>query len=211
MLINMDQVHWYNGTWWTAVTGAGQVIATFVAAWAALEAKRSAEAARDAVQVARDSVQSTEEAARYRDRAYLAVEDSTGPKVVGIGTPITMTFIYKNVGLTPAYQVEFGTTIFIDSVRHSEQQMDDSLRVWHQLGTAPPSLGLTAASVLPTGPLALDEERYVQLMRGELFMVLLAKLRYKDIFGHPHETRVAYEFQPDVRRLLLATYFNTMT
>jgi hypothetical protein len=212
MMVNAEPVHWYNGTWWTAVTGAGQVIATIVAAWAALEARRSAGAAHDAVQVAHDSVQATERSARYRDRAYLAAQDGIGPKIVDAETPIRMKFVFKNVGPTPAYDVEFGTNVVMDVSPHSEQQVDRAITEWHQLGTAPPSIEVTAIyDADQKNPMVLGEEAYEQLMRGELVLAIYSKLKYKDIFGDDHKTLSAYEFHTDDRRFYQAMHFNTMT
>jgi hypothetical protein len=164
------------------------------------------------VGVARESVQSTEKAARYRDRAYLAVEDTLGPKRVFADTPITMTFIYKNVGLTPAYQVEICSNVILQDVRPTEHQMDDSLTVWHQLGAAPPTLQLKTTAEMPaSGRSTLGEVTLGGLVEGKGVLVLYAKLRYNDVFGDRHETKVAYEFSGDLRNFHLATYFNQMT
>ena len=78
--------------------------------------------------------------------------------------------------------------------------------------TVGPSLPLTATcDRMPSGPFVVGYERLMRLNKCEAFLVVAAKLRYNDVFGHSHETKAAYEYHPDDRCFHLATHFNRMT
>lgn len=212
MLIQMIQDHWYNAEYWTAISGGGQLVAAVVAGWAAWEAKRSAEAARDAVLVAKVSVSSTEQASRHRDRAYIAIERHEGTERIKADTNISLTVHYKNVGVTPAYQVEFASCVYTGVTQPSEQELESALVYAHSFGAVPPSISIRAqVAGTPEGRIVLGIQRIKSLTEGKLWMVIATRITYTDVFGDKHETRAAYEFYLSGSCIRQATYFNQTT
>ncbi len=204
---------WYAAPWWTAIMGVGQLLAAVFAAWAAIVAKRAAKAAEASVEVTKQTALAADSSSRHRDRAYVALSNSSGPNHYAVGTPINLTFLFKNVGVTPAYKVRFGALISIVDKVPTEVFLDEQLSHLSTMAPLAPSIEIPVhCSTTEDGELlAFSQQGIIGLQKGESIAVASARIIYEDAFGEEHITRVAFQFHPSIMAFRLAPFYNSMT
>lgn len=205
--------HWYGAPWWTAISGAGQILAAVFTAWAAVVAKRAAKAAEQSVEVTKQTALTAEIASRHRDRAYVALADSQSAPVYGVGTPLSVVFTFKNVGVTPAYNVRFSSLLLVAGPNPTEEDIRTGLDDLGQMGTLAPSVPVPVHCNAhhEGGQAALTREGIQALHRRETSIIAAARLVYDDVFGTAHETRIAFHFDTEVMGFRFAPFYNAST
>lgn len=210
-MISQTTTPWYAAQWWTAIMGAGQLLAAFAAAWAAIVARRAAKAAEDSVKVTKDTALAADLSSRHRDRAYVALADTLGPDQYAVGTIFEMTMHFKNVGVTPAYNVRFGALITITDAIPTEDFLDENTAL-ADMGPLAPTIPIPVhCRGNQEGAFALSQQGLEGLRSGDGVAVASAKVIYSDAFGDMHETKVAYLFDPNVMGFRFAPFYNSMT
>jgi len=203
---------WYAAPWWTAIMGVGQLLAAIFAAWAAIVAKRAAKAAETSVEITKKTALAADIFSRHRDRAYVTLENNIGPGRYTVGMPMELYFQFKNVGMTPAYNVSCCTFFSIFESIPTEAFLDKQLS--HL------SIGVTLASSIvlfitckgnQDGVVSLSQDQINSLQNDNSVAVASARIVYKDVFGDEHITRIAFQFNHSDMSFRLAKYYNSMT
>jgi hypothetical protein len=203
-----NPTYWWNSPAWTLVATLAQVIGTSIAAWAAWESRKSANAAKESVELTTQSM-------GYRDRAYISCTWSEVRGLKRPGDPLTIHLKFKNIGCTPGTSIRQFNAISLHEDTSSLSDLDllNRLLTSAALGDVGPS-GEFDVNFLyePNGNLfSLTPEAFDDLQRGKWTFHAFGRITYKDVFGAEHETRWSRVYDPRNQSFPNTSHFNSMT
>jgi hypothetical protein len=206
-------VWFWLGKLWHVAENSVPVLTVMVAAWAALEARRSAGAAAESVEITRSSVEQTMTSVRHQERAYVALKDIVGDRSIRENQTVNFAFVFKNVGNTPAYNVKFVVLVLMRDSVPTDDEIDSHLHLVHEVGVIAPTLDIRieAASNEAGQPIALSAQGVADLNNRRMFFGIYGKITYRDVFGTSHDTRFAFHYNAEARQFHLAPSYNSMT
>lgn len=202
---------WYGAIWWTVVTAAGQLAAALVAAWAALEAKKSADSARDAVEAANRSADIAETSMRLNDRAYIALMELKPTYEFEVDRVPSIRLNLKNVGTTPGLKarVSVGVALVNKNETFTEQQIPDLIAANQENYLFAPTLGVNITHQLEM-PFEVEHIQMIESDAASLFA--WGVITYLDVFGTEHVTKWCFRNMPRSKtQMHLANFHNDMT
>jgi hypothetical protein len=200
--------HWWNSPFWTIAASTAQIIGIYIAAWAALESRKSANAAKQSVELTAQSM-------RYRDRAYIAHIWSGVNGLKSPDDPLTFHLKFKNIGCTPGSSIRQCNFIGVNEDTSSlpECELLRKLSSPVALGDVAPSQEFDVNILYEPGGqfIQLKPEAFRDLQQGIWTLHVFGKITYKDIFGIEHETRWSKIYDPRNQSFPNTSHFNSMT
>ena len=150
---------------------------------------------------------------RHQERAYVALKDVQGDRFIREAQIVKFTFVFQNVGNTPAYNVKFAIVMLMDSTLPTEGKIDAKLELVNNVGVVAPTLEvkIESAENEDGNPIALTAQAVAELNSGNAQLCFCGKLRYNDVFGTSHETRFALQYVASAHQFHLAPYYNSMS
>jgi hypothetical protein len=202
---------------WNVIASLGVIASAAVAAWAARQAQRSADAAFGVVQESKHAVDASQRAAdimetemRLSQRAWVGIRNVRWvPPLTSSNIQPSIELELENRGSSPALNVRL--TFHLELSRN---RMDESnLREGDKDGCAekpiPPGASFSCWRHVDH---ALTDAEMRDLRNRLIHIYVFGVLEYEDIFGQKHATEWALEFNPSVAGDLSPLYYhNTMT
>jgi hypothetical protein len=184
---------------WVSVAAIGQISAGIATAWAARAAQRSAVAAKQTVDLMDDSM-------RNGDRAYVAMDEIAVGFESNDNPPVFLTTL-RNAGKTPAHDVRMGFHVLLI------ETLEDAKRYGVRLDEGTTSIapgGMVKA--FGSLPGKISQVELNGLLSGNVYLVGLGDLSYKDVFNREHKTTWGVVYRQDAPGHFVRTPFhNFMT
>lgn len=184
----------------TVITGAGVAVAITVLIVYALQLK-AMRAATNAAQQSAEAAVGAVETARIDQRAWIGgITITTKPATPQIGEVLSIEVTIRNVGKTPAKQVE-GHVVVEPVASGASPKFEYAGDLSIKLGLLQPNTDYLAilypARSASTGqPAPLTGEVYSALQKGESRLYVHGRLDYRDIFKRSHWTTFCYSLRP---------------
>jgi hypothetical protein len=203
-----NPIYWYNNPLWTTAATIAQLVGVSIAAWAALESRKSARAAKQSVEL-------TAQAMKYRDRAYIALEWSG---INGLKSPddvLTIHLKFRNIGSTPASLVRQYNYFNIneDTISLSDNELTARLSSTSILGDVAPSQDFEINMLCDQSGqfIALTPQSFQDLQAGKWTLHVFGRITYRDVFGIDHETRWSRVYDHKNKSFPNTPHFNSIT
>jgi hypothetical protein len=195
------------------IAKGASAIAAIATMWAAIQAQRSAGAAKNSVQVTKENILETTNIGRKQARAYLALDGITGSQGIFPNQPVLMSFNLKNVGNTPAFNVQTAFVINSSSKFPTEKKIDDAMGTPRNCGTIAPSIVHPIKVFTDDNgyPYILNTEQIVEINKEKNYFSVCGIATYDDAFGDHHETKFGQHYYSDEHAFNAAPYYSSMT
>jgi hypothetical protein len=186
--------------------------AAIAAMWAAEQTRRSANAANESINLTKDNIKRMETIERAQSRAYIAYVGVKGDNEITALKPLIMTFIIKNVGVTPAYNVQ--TACVINSTSDAPTETEIDLLMVEKV-----FCGSLAPSILHEIEIPTDKDgayytptfdQVQNIYTNKDYFCICVLITYDDIYGEHHETKICQRYYSDEHKFHSAPFYNSM-
>lgn len=138
-------------------------------------------------QIASNSLSLSEKDRERTERAYLSIDNERLLRFK-VGHSIKWSFQVRNMGHTPAFRASFVSRWQIRTNEAHPHSIDNDLKLWREDENAASINEYYSKSVFTTSP--LTQEQYDLLKLGQYKLELRTAVRYLDVFGKTHTTRL---------------------